>query len=170
MEPHPLRERIADLHGACHGWALACCGRVSHEAEEVLQDSYEKVLSGRARFDARSSLKTWLFGVIRRTALERRRRSAVRGRALTKLREAPAQPEPELGIEARERAAALDAALRALSDRQREVLHLVFYEGMTIEQASEVMAVSVGTARQHYERGKARLRGHLAELGEHGHE
>ncbi len=45
-----------------------------------------------------------------------------------------------------------------LSERQREALHLTFYQGMTVEEAAEVMSVSVGSARTHYERGKARLR------------
>ena len=42
-------------------------------AEEVLQDVYWKVLEGRARYDGRSTLKTWLFGVVRLTARELRR-------------------------------------------------------------------------------------------------
>jgi RNA polymerase sigma-70 factor (ECF subfamily) len=41
--------------------------------------------------------------------------------------------------------------------RQQDVLHLVFYQGLTVEEAAHVMAVSVGAARTHYARGKARL-------------
>jgi RNA polymerase sigma-70 factor (ECF subfamily) len=53
-------------------------------------------------------------------------------------------------------------ALGQLAERQREVLHLVFYQELTIEQAAGVMHISIGTARTHYERGKARLRELLA--------
>jgi DNA-directed RNA polymerase specialized sigma24 family protein len=37
-------------------------------------------------------------------------------------------------------------------------LHLVFYQDMSIADAAEVMEISVGSARTHYERGKARMR------------
>jgi len=39
----------------------------------VLQDVYAKVLSGRAVLREQSTFKTWLFGVIRLTAMEHRR-------------------------------------------------------------------------------------------------
>ena len=46
---------------------------------------YVKVLDGKARFDGRSSLKTWLFAVIRHTALAQRRTRWVRSLALLRL-------------------------------------------------------------------------------------
>jgi RNA polymerase sigma-70 factor (ECF subfamily) len=49
-------------------------------------------------------------------------------------------------------------ALGTLPRRQREVLHLVFYQDLTIEECGQILGVSLGTARTHYERGKARLR------------
>jgi DNA-directed RNA polymerase specialized sigma24 family protein len=49
-----------------------------------------------------------------------------------------------------------------LPSRQRDVLHLVFYQEMTVEEAADVLGVSVGTARTHFARGKGRLREILA--------
>jgi RNA polymerase sigma-70 factor (ECF subfamily) len=43
------------------------------------------------------------------------------------------------------------------------VLHLVFYQELTIEEASRVMNISLGTARTHFDRGKRRLREILVE-------
>ena len=55
-----------------------------------------------------------------------------------------------------------EQALSRLSKRQQEVLHLVFYQNLTIQEAANVLAMPVGTARTHYERGKSRLRELLA--------
>ena len=44
-----------------------------------------------------------------------------------------------------------------LSPRQREVLHLVFFHELTVEEASHVMGIGVGSARTHYARGKDRM-------------
>jgi len=63
---------------------------------------------------------------------------------------------------------ALIAALQKLSARQRDVLHLVFYQDLTIADAAAVLGVSIGSARIHYERGKARLRQLLGADVNHG--
>jgi len=163
-------QQLEELHPASFGWALACCRWQREEAEEVLQATYLKVLDGRARFDGRSSFRTWLFAVIRRTAAERRRAGWVRrlagGRWLDG-QPAPAPvPTPESAARDCELARALRRGLRALPGRQREVLHLVFYQELTIEAAARVLGISVGSARTHYQRGKAGLRRLLAQGSE----
>lgn len=162
-----LESRLAELHEAGFAWARSCCQGNRDEAADVLQTSYVKVLSGAAEYSGRSSFRTWFFGVIRLTALEVRRRA---GRELPfdgePGVEAPMAAADERLVEAEEHAA-LRAALAQLPDRQREMMHLVFQQDMTIAEASGVMGVSLGSARVHYERAKKRLRSLLQSDG-HG--
>jgi RNA polymerase sigma-70 factor (ECF subfamily) len=166
MTPTELEAQLRWLHKESFGWALHCCGRDEPDAEDVLQTTYLKVLSGRARFEGHSAFKTWLFGVIRRTAQEHQRRARQRERRAERLagEAAPIEaPQIERDMVRAESSRRLVEALELLSERQREVLHLVFYQDLTIEEAAGVMDVSLGSARTHYERGKARLRALLEE-------
>ncbi|HXO37211.1 MAG TPA: RNA polymerase sigma factor, partial [Candidatus Acidoferrum sp.] len=123
-------------------------------------------LEGAARFEGRASLRTWFFSVVRRTAWEHRRRQWVRelllGRWFTRQGEVTPNPPPDQELRRSEERQALRRTLAKLPARQCEILHLVFYQEMTIEEAAKVLNVSLGTARTHFERGKARLRSLLA--------
>ena len=160
MDDVELRLQLERVHADCFGWAMACCGRDSDDAEEVLQTVYLKVLDGHAHYDGRSTFRTWLFGVIRRTAASRQRTAWLRGLLLERNGE-NVRPEaiasPDANIESDSRSHALRNALAHVAARQRQVLHLVFYHELTVEEAAAVMGVTVGSARTHYARGKARL-------------
>ena len=52
----------------------------------------------------------------------------------------------------------LAEAMQQLSQRQMELLHLVFYQGQTIEEAASILQLQIGTARSHYARGKENLK------------
>lgn len=162
-----LEASLAALHEAGFAWARSCCRGDPDLAADVLQTTYVKVLSGQARFSERSSFRTWLFGVIRLTAMELQRRG---GREL----QFDAEPEvesPSVGADMEliraEEHEALRESLSKLADRQREVLHLVFQQELSIAEAAGVMGVSLGSARVHYERAKKRLRALLVARG-HG--
>jgi len=162
MHGESLGRELATFHTASFGWALACCNRDSAAAADVLQQAYWKVLEGKAKFDGRSQLKTWFFGVIRLTAMESRRsvlrffrRDAESGETVDA--PAPSSKQPDASAARKEVAASLAQALSQLPPRQREVLHLVFYEDLSIAEAAAIMGVSLGSARQHYDRGKKKL-------------
>lgn len=162
MEQSDAQAQLEQHHAASYGWALSCCSHNREEAEDVLQTVYLKVLLGRARYDGRSAFKTWLFAVIRRTAADERRRHWLRRlglagyarecemEAISTGPSSPAKTPDAVGI--------VRTLLARLPRRQQEVLHLAFYQGLSLQEASDVMGVSIGSARTHYERGKQRLR------------
>src|SRR5438132_4896125 len=169
MELADFKAEIERLHCASFGWALSCCRRDQSDAEEVLQTVYLKILEGKARFRGESSLKTWLFAVIRKTAATEYRRKLLRGLHLLpefdepKERIAP-EESPTETFERSELQNHFQSALKNLPKRQREALHLVFYEDLSLREAADVMGISIGSARQHYERGKKRMRESLARM------
>jgi RNA polymerase sigma factor (sigma-70 family) len=157
MNREELESELERLHGASYAWSLSCCRGDREEAEDVLQESYLKTLDGRARFAGGSSFKTFLFGVVRRTAAERRRRTWLHRLALAAWSRGPVEAlHPSKSIEAR--SSRLEGALARLAARQREVLDLVFAHDMTVEEAARALGISTGSARVHYDRGKKRLR------------
>ena len=163
-----LRRLLEELHPDSFAWSVSCCRGDAVEGTEVLQTSYLKVLSGAARFDGLSSPRTWFFGVVRRTAQERRRRAVLTGRILTLLAQRPSQagadpPNQETRLESSERTRALRTALWKLPERQRQVLTLVFQHDLTLDDAARSLGIAPGSARAHYERGKKRLRELLSE-------
>ena len=160
MQISDLKPELEKLHEASYGWALHCCRRNHAQAEEVLQTVYLKILQGKACYRSESSVKTWLFAVIRKTASSERRKHLFEAlKSMAGVRSGIRQPDqPDAELERSEMQQRFQRVLMHLPVRQRETLHLVFYQDLSLSEAAEVMNVSVGTARQHYERGKKRLR------------
>ena len=161
MTDSELRAALETHHSESYGWALSCCARSSVEAEVVLQTVYLKALMGKARYDGKASFKTWLFAVIRRTAADERRRQMLRHLLLDRhqVRPSPVAAErPDEMVYRAELRRLVREALTQLPRRQREVLQLVFYHDLSLAEAAQVMNVSLGSARTHYERGKKQLR------------
>jgi RNA polymerase sigma factor (sigma-70 family) len=167
MDESELRSQLERHHADSYGWALACCSRNRQLAEDILQTAYLKILQGRARYSGTAAFKTWLFGVIRLTAADERRRFWRRWLGLSRHEQqddAAVETPPD---DAEQDAVRLDAfrlALKRLPLRQREVIHLICYQSLTLQQSAEVMGVSLGSVRTHYDRAKTRLRASLEKL------
>ena len=167
MDIAELKAELETLHSASFGWALNCCRRDRAEAEEVLQTVYLKILEGKACFRGEASLKTWLFAVIRKTAIGEHRKNLLRKLRWSDSSEqvtlVSSLEQPGAALEKSETQALFQSAMKSLPRRQREALHLVFYQDLSLSEAAVVMGISLGSTRQHYDRGKKRLREYLGQ-------
>jgi RNA polymerase sigma-70 factor (ECF subfamily) len=124
-------------------------------AEEVLQNTWLAVVHGINRFEARSSLSTWIHGIMLNHA-----RSAMR-------REDRYDPiEQDIAHEKTtdscvwhgQLRTAIDQALQKLPQRQREVVVLRDVEGYTSAEVCTLVGLSEANQRVLLHRGRSRLR------------
>lgn len=166
QNPHVSHQALEAIHSQLYGWALTRCGFDRSAAEDLMQEAYVAVLSGAARFDSKSSLKTFLFSVVQNLARSRFRQIALRMRLVTTYA-AGAEDDGREDARADDREIRqVWEAVEALPARQRDVTELVFCRDLTIAEAAAVMGVSVGTGRVHYDRAKKALAGRLGGLRE----
>jgi RNA polymerase sigma-70 factor (ECF subfamily) len=146
-------------------------------AEEVVQDTWMAALRGLSRFEGRSSLRTWLFRILVNRA---RSTGAREHRSVPVADTGPAVDAARFGVdgawiappeqwieEAESRLAAgnlnalLRAAFESLPDRQREVVTLRDVEGLSSQEACEVLGISEANQRVLLHRGRSKLRSAL---------
>jgi RNA polymerase sigma factor (sigma-70 family) len=150
MNRNQLENFLRDHHREAFLWARQCCGFDGEMAKDVIQQVYLKVLEGRARLKHEDNTKTWLFAIIRFTAIDELRKKG---------RWEQLEPGTEIIWEESEPAPDnYESMIRRLPKMQQEVLLMVFYHDMTLEEAAKVLSLHIGTVRTHYDRGKKRLK------------
>ena len=123
---------------------------VSHEAlaEDLLSDVFLDVWRQAGRFEARSSVSTWLMSIARFKALSARRR-----RAEAPLDEtiestvADQADDPEAALQKKNREELLRAALTRLSRDHRAVIDLVYYHGKSVDDVAQILDVPAATVK-----------------------
>lgn len=139
--------------------------RQAHLAEEIVQEAFMAVWRNPGGYDpTRGSVRAWLMGTVHHRAVDLvRREEAHRRRAEAAI---PAAAE-ELEDHADEVAGALDrpaerkavrAALRGIPDEQRDVIRLMYFEGLTQSQIAEATGLPLGTVKSRALLGMRRLR------------
>lgn len=162
--PHVSVQALEALHSQLFGWALSRCGYDEAVAEDLMQQAYVELLSGRARFDNKSTLKTFVFGIVQNLARSRFRQMAVRLRLIDTYTNPDDNQHSGTDQADHSEQQLIWKAVESLPQRQRDMTELVFCGDMTIEEASQVMGVTVGSGRVHYDRAKRTLADALAEL------
>lgn len=142
------------------------------EAEDVAQEAMLRLwkVAGEWR-QGEAKVSTWLYRVACNLCTDRLR--GRKRRSATALDDAPEVADAAPGVEAAliegDRMRALDAALAALPERQRQAVVLRHLEGLTNPEIAEVMDIGVEAVESLTARGKrslaALLSGQRAELG-----
>lgn len=123
-------------------------------AEEIVQDSFVAVHGRWSRLRDPDHALAYL-----RQAVVNRSRSALRHRAVVNRHAASVRPvdTPDPTPDTDRREVVLDA-LRALPDRQREVLALRYYLELSEAEIADTLGISRGAVKSHASRGAAALR------------
>jgi RNA polymerase sigma-70 factor, ECF subfamily len=127
-------------------------------AEDVTAQAFERAYRRRRSFkSSRGTRRAWLFGIARNAALDelrRRRRQATL--AAEPVDEAAIAPEH--GAEVAVRRAALREAIASLAPRERELVALKFFAGLTNSEIAAVIGVSETNAGTRLHRVIEKLR------------
>ena len=143
--------------------------RDASEADDLLQDIFILVHRLCWTFDgSKSPARFWILQMTYRRAISRRRYLTSRhfytrldlDQAANQLGDLPSKSgRHEASMDTvLERTEALKSWLAELSERQRQTLHLFFFEGYTFDEIAAKLGQTVGNARNHYYRGLDKLR------------
>lgn len=128
-----------------------------HSAADLLQDVFIDVWKGAARFEGRSKVQTWIFGIAHRKVIDHMRKHG-RVDVTDSLPDTPDDsPDMEACLTATEEAGHVAACLGELSDGHRSVVSLVFYEDMSAPEVSAATGVPEGTVRSRLHHAKKLL-------------
>jgi RNA polymerase sigma factor (sigma-70 family) len=148
--------------------------------EELVNDVMFAVWTGAGRFDGRSRVSTWIFGIAYHKALKALARNAspLAGPAHQPAEEDRRESQAELaapGEEAeslltrRELATTLGKALGSLSPEQRAVVELTYYYELSYHEISEIVGCPVNTVKTRMFHARRRLKELLPRFGVSSH-
>jgi RNA polymerase sigma-70 factor (ECF subfamily) len=157
------RQYFARIHRA----ALVLTGN-PWDADDLAQETFMVLSRSAARFEGRSNVYTWLYGILLNLDRRERRRTGLRNRKLrTAWNAAPkgerSVPAAETPIEVAEWKKSLWAVVAQLPNGQRETLILRYSEHLSYDEIAAAMKCPVGTVKSRVFHGVASLREKLAQ-------
>jgi RNA polymerase sigma-70 factor, ECF subfamily len=157
-----LRLLVDRYSGVLYGLGLRLLGDRGM-AEELVQDTFVRLWRSAGRFDPeRGSVRTFVYAIARNAAIDLRRRAASRPLGGPELEQAGTIADDDeepfellmLGLELRD-------AMRALSDKHREALELLYDEDLSQRQAAARLGVPLGTVKTRAHHALRALRAEL---------
>ena len=154
-----LLQLFDDHHLPLFRFAYRLTGSVA-DAEDIAQECFLTLLRPECSYDpGRTSVRTYLFGVVRNQSLKQRRKSDSASQNGLDARHERSPESQALRTELEEVVA---RAVTQLPETQREVLILAHYEQMPLAEIARVMALELGAVKSRLQRARASLKETLA--------
>jgi len=138
------------------------------EAEDLMQEVFIEVFKKANLYDSgKGSVKVWLLQYAYLRSFNRRKYLALRSFYDASPTSALAHLEMvggHEGMSASDWQEILGAGMKELTAKERQIIELVTYEGLTVREASERVQESYVNSRNHYYRGLKKLREFLSRL------
>ena len=136
-------------------------------AEELMEETFFKIITKRPRFNAKYSFKTWLYTIGRNVAIDYLRHNAKQ--LDTSFDDLENYIQNEFDLEKlyiiEERKIAVHRALKKLNAEYRQVLWLLYFDGMTNSDAAIVMKKNARQMKNLVYRAKSALKSELDKEG-----
>jgi len=137
---------------------VASLVRDAAAAEDVTATAFERAYRKRSRFDpSRGEPRAWLFGIARNAALDELRRRGRHAELAAEPADLAATPAHE-SAEASERRLAVADALADLESRERELIALKFFAGLSNAEIAAVVGIGESNAGTRLHRAMTKLR------------
>ncbi len=137
----------------------------AHDAEDAAQDVFVKAYQNLNRFKPEASLLTWLYRIAINTCIDYRRKPFFESLFKTSkegdvfaVDQLSDSPSPERLYESKQISHAIQLTLGRLSEKLRTVIVLKEIEGLSYEEISEILEVSIGTVKSRISRAREELR------------
>ncbi|MGV9349467.1 RNA polymerase sigma factor [Streptomyces spiralis] len=160
--------QLYDRHAAdLHRYVLRRLG--SSVADDVVSETFLIAFRRRGRYNqARPQARPWLYGIAVNVMAKHRRSELRAYRALARTGVDPVAQSWSDAADTRVVAAAarsrLAAALRALSDRDRDVFLLIAWADFSYEEVATALAVPLGTVGSRLHRARRKMRNALGDV------
>jgi RNA polymerase sigma-70 factor (ECF subfamily) len=177
MEPLPAEQRWIDAFKA--GDATAFAKIMEHyepyvlgliwrmtgdraTAEDLCQETFLKILRGLGSFRRGSSLKTWIFRIAHNAVVDHARGAGHAAEPLEELGADTCPPDPAptplAQVEEGQLRQGIEEAMGTLAHREREILHMLYWDGLSVAEIAAACTLPEGTVKTLLFRARRALR------------
>ena len=134
-------------------------------AEEALQEALVLIWKNAHAFRGESQVSTWMYQIVSRSCIDVLRKEQIRSHAsLNELEQFDDIAGSSSFESALVDALAVHAALLEIEPNQREVIEMVDLQGLSVQEASDVLGIPVGTIKSRAARGREALKAVLTKI------